>query len=110
MARNRQDVTKLETVLRNAPALQHAWRRRGDAHGGGDPRRAGSVQLGLFSLSPDINGVSSALGPAVRFARPPACVSRGIGQFLVGSTLAGVSQSMLQLVLFRAVQGLGAGA
>ena len=32
-----------------------------------------------------------------------------IGLFLVGSTLAGVSQSMLQLVLFRAVQGLGAG-
>ena len=31
-----------------------------------------------------------------------------IGLFLVGSMLAGVSQSMLQLVLFRAVQGLGA--
>ena len=29
--------------------------------------------------------------------------------FLVGSMLAGVSQSMLQLVLFRGVQGLGAG-
>ncbi len=32
-----------------------------------------------------------------------------IGLFLVGSMLAGASQSMLQLVLFRAVQGLGAG-
>ena len=32
-----------------------------------------------------------------------------IGLFLVGSMLAGVSRSMLQLVLFRAVQGLGAG-
>ena len=32
-----------------------------------------------------------------------------IGLFLVGSMLAGVSQSMLQLVVFRAVQGLGAG-
>ena len=32
-----------------------------------------------------------------------------IGLFLVGSMLAGVSQSMLQLVLFRALQGLGAG-
>src|SRR4029453_6459171 len=32
-----------------------------------------------------------------------------IGLFLVGSMLAGVSQSMLQLVLFRTVQGLGAG-
>src|SRR5437867_8430231 len=29
--------------------------------------------------------------------------------FLVGSMLAGVSQSMLQLILFRALQGLGAG-
>ncbi len=29
--------------------------------------------------------------------------------FLVGSMLAGISQSMLQLILFRALQGLGAG-
>ena len=32
-----------------------------------------------------------------------------IAIFLAGSMLAGVSQSMLQLVLFRALQGLGAG-
>ncbi|OFW29077.1 MAG: hypothetical protein A3H97_15915 [Acidobacteria bacterium RIFCSPLOWO2_02_FULL_65_29] len=32
-----------------------------------------------------------------------------IALFVIGSMLAGVSQSMLQLVLFRAVQGLGAG-
>jgi EmrB/QacA subfamily drug resistance transporter len=32
-----------------------------------------------------------------------------IAIFLVGSVLAGVSQSMLQLILFRALQGLGAG-
>lgn len=32
-----------------------------------------------------------------------------IALFLVGSMLAGASQSMLQLVLFRGVQGLGAG-
>src|SRR5262249_13632488 len=32
-----------------------------------------------------------------------------IAFFLVGSMLAGVSQSMLQLILFRALQGLGAG-
>jgi EmrB/QacA subfamily drug resistance transporter len=32
-----------------------------------------------------------------------------IALFLVGSMLAGVSQSMLQLILFRALQGLGAG-
>lgn len=33
----------------------------------------------------------------------------GAGLFLVGSTLCGFSHTMLQLVLFRAVQGLGAG-
>jgi EmrB/QacA subfamily drug resistance transporter len=32
-----------------------------------------------------------------------------IAIFLVGSMLAGVSQSMVQLILFRALQGLGAG-
>lgn len=34
----------------------------------------------------------------------------GITIFLVGSTLAGLAQSMEQLILFRAVQGLGSGA
>ncbi|WP_455630737.1 MDR family MFS transporter [Megamonas sp.] len=34
----------------------------------------------------------------------------GILIFLVGSILCGLAQSMLQLVLFRAVQGMGAGA
>ena len=29
--------------------------------------------------------------------------------FLVGSALAGVSQSMLELIVFRAIQGIGAG-
>jgi EmrB/QacA subfamily drug resistance transporter len=33
----------------------------------------------------------------------------GAGLFLLGSTLCGFSHSMLQLVLFRALQGLGAG-
>src|SRR3982750_3635870 len=32
-----------------------------------------------------------------------------IGTFLVGSLLAGLSQNMLSLVAFRAIQGLGAG-
>ncbi|WP_153505214.1 DHA2 family efflux MFS transporter permease subunit [Cumulibacter manganitolerans] len=32
-----------------------------------------------------------------------------IGVFLVGSVLAGLSQSMTQLIIFRGVQGLGAG-
>jgi EmrB/QacA subfamily drug resistance transporter len=34
----------------------------------------------------------------------------GIGLFLVGSMLSGLSQTMWQLVMFRAIQGLGAGA
>ncbi len=34
----------------------------------------------------------------------------GIGLFLLGSMLAGASRSMPQLVVFRAIQGLGAGA
>src|SRR3954464_4966116 len=34
----------------------------------------------------------------------------GIAIFLVGSVLSGVSTSMTQLIIFRAIQGLGAGA
>lgn len=34
----------------------------------------------------------------------------GIGVFLLGSILSGVSTSMEQLIIFRAIQGLGAGA
>ncbi|KKP35856.1 MAG: Drug resistance transporter, EmrB/QacA subfamily [candidate division TM6 bacterium GW2011_GWF2_32_72] len=34
----------------------------------------------------------------------------GIGIFLVGSALCGLSSSMLQLIIFRALQGIGGGA
>src|SRR5688572_10859245 len=34
----------------------------------------------------------------------------GIGLFLLGSALSGLSQDMLQLIVFRGIQGLGAGA
>jgi EmrB/QacA subfamily drug resistance transporter len=34
----------------------------------------------------------------------------GVGLFLVGSALSGLSQSMTDLIIFRGVQGLGAGA
>jgi EmrB/QacA subfamily drug resistance transporter len=40
--------------------------------------------------------------------RKPVLVA-AIGIFLTGSALAGAAQSMLELVLFRALQGLGAG-
>lgn len=43
------------------------------------------------------------------FGRKPMLMV-GIGLFLVGSMLSGLSQTMWQLVMFRAVQGLGAGA
>src|ERR1700741_4604196 len=42
------------------------------------------------------------------YGRRPVYLA-AIALFLVGSMLAGVSQSMLQLVIFRALQGLGAG-
>ena len=34
----------------------------------------------------------------------------GVGIFLLGSILSGISTSMFQLIIFRAIQGLGAGA
>ncbi|HET6820978.1 MAG TPA: MDR family MFS transporter [Candidatus Limnocylindria bacterium] len=43
------------------------------------------------------------------FGRKPMLMV-GIGLFLVGSALSGLSQTMWQLVMFRAIQGLGAGA
>ena len=43
------------------------------------------------------------------FGRKPIFVA-GIGVFIVGSALCGFATSMPQLILFRALQGLGAGA
>ena len=43
------------------------------------------------------------------YGRKPIMIF-GIGLFLVGSALSGASQEMWQLVLFRGIQGLGAGA
>src|SRR5436190_4351486 len=43
------------------------------------------------------------------FGRKPMLLV-GIGLFLFGSALSGLSQTMWQLILFRAIQGLGAGA
>jgi EmrB/QacA subfamily drug resistance transporter len=44
-----------------------------------------------------------------RFGRRPVLFS-GLTIFLLGSALCGVSQEMWQLVVFRGIQGLGAGA
>ena len=43
------------------------------------------------------------------FGRRPMLIT-GIVVFLVGSVLSGLSQTMWQLILFRGIQGLGAGA
>jgi EmrB/QacA subfamily drug resistance transporter len=43
------------------------------------------------------------------YGRKPLLLA-GVGLFLVGSALAGLSQSIEQLILFRGIQGLGAGA
>ena len=43
------------------------------------------------------------------YGRKPVYLSV-VGLFLLGSVLSGMAQSMLQLVVFRAVQGLGAAA
>jgi EmrB/QacA subfamily drug resistance transporter len=43
------------------------------------------------------------------FGRKPLLMI-GIGTFLVGSALSGLSQNMEQLILFRGIQGIGAGA
>jgi EmrB/QacA subfamily drug resistance transporter len=43
------------------------------------------------------------------FGRKPMLLT-GIVLFLVGSVLSGLSQTMWQLILFRGIQGLGAGA
>jgi EmrB/QacA subfamily drug resistance transporter len=43
------------------------------------------------------------------FGRRPMLMT-GIGLFLFGSLLSGLSQTMWQLILFRGIQGLGAGA
>jgi EmrB/QacA subfamily drug resistance transporter len=43
------------------------------------------------------------------FGRKPMFMI-GIGLFLLGSALSGLSQEMWQLIAFRAIQGLGAGA
>jgi EmrB/QacA subfamily drug resistance transporter len=43
------------------------------------------------------------------FGRKPMLLT-GIVLFLIGSALSGLSQTMWQLILFRGVQGLGAGA
>src|SRR5690606_21976344 len=43
------------------------------------------------------------------FGRKPVFIA-GTSLFLVGTALCGLSQTMMQLIFFRAVQGIGSGA
>jgi EmrB/QacA subfamily drug resistance transporter len=43
------------------------------------------------------------------YGRKPLLLA-GVGLFLIGSVLAGLSQNIEQLIIFRGIQGLGAGA
>jgi EmrB/QacA subfamily drug resistance transporter len=43
------------------------------------------------------------------YGRKPLLLT-GVGLFLIGSVLAGLSQNIEQLIIFRGIQGLGAGA
>ena len=56
-----------------------------------------------------IDGHGAALRQARRRLRAPAACLVAISIFLVGSALCGLAQNMTQLVVFRAVQGIGAG-
>jgi EmrB/QacA subfamily drug resistance transporter len=58
---------------------------------------AATVMLPIYGKLSDIYG------------RRPFYVA-GLGLFLAGSALSGTSQDMTQLIVFRAIQGLGAGA
>jgi EmrB/QacA subfamily drug resistance transporter len=74
--------------------------------------------LGLFGLSDYIyrNGLITSTVTVPVWGRLSDLYSRrlfyqiGIAIFLLGSVLSGMSNSMAQLIVFRAIQGLGAGA
>src|SRR6185503_18253547 len=77
---------------------RHGVHRGGDrdAHRDREPRWDPHLLLDLLRLPPDLG-------------RRPAYLV-GLGLFLLGSALAGLSRSMEQLIAFRALQGLGAGS
>ena len=66
--------------------------------------------MGLHRLPADHDGHDAALGLALGPLRSTAVLFVGLVIFLVGSALCGLSQEMWQLVGFRGIQGLGAGA
>src|SRR5205823_7908234 len=75
-----------------------------DLHGNDIYTWAFTSYLLTATISGPIYGEPSAL-----FGRRPILLF-AVAVFLVGSLFAGLSQEMWQLIAFRAVQGLGAGA
>ena len=75
-----------------------------DLHGSDVYTWAVTIYLLTSTVTVPIYGKLSDL-----YGRKPILML-GIGLFLAGSALSGLSQEMWQLVLFRGVQGLGAGA
>jgi EmrB/QacA subfamily drug resistance transporter len=75
-----------------------------DLHGSDVYTWAVTIYLLTSTVTVPIYGKLSDL-----YGRKPILMI-GIGLFLAGSALSGLSQEMWQLVLFRGIQGLGAGA
>jgi MFS family permease len=72
--------------------------------------RIPSVQLGICRLSVDPGGDDPDLWAPRRSLWAQPVFFAGAGLFLLVSTLCGLAWAMLPLVLFRALQGAGAGA
>src|SRR4029079_18911678 len=75
-----------------------------DLHGSDVYTWAVTIYLLTSTVTVPIYGKLSDL-----YGRKPVLIF-GISLFLLGSALSGLSQEMWQLVLFRGIQGLGAGA
>ena len=78
------------------------------------------VCVGDHGVHADVDGLGADLRQAQRSIRPQAILMLGVVLFLAGSALCGLSGEfgalpvlgggMMQLIVFRAMQGLGAGA
>jgi hypothetical protein len=72
-------------------------------------RRARPPVVGGHRLPADLDRVDAAVRQDQRPVRPQDHGPAAIVIFLAGSVMSGLSQTMGQLIAFRAVQGLGAG-
>ena len=76
----------------------------------GGPARAVAPVLGGDRVPAGVHHFHPAVGQARRPVRPGKIFFQAaIVIFLIGSALAGLSHTMLQLIAFRAVQGIGGG-